>query len=333
METTTIPEADVSLEEPAAHEAGNTDLTHKQRAFILGNTVASSRDEIRAKHVIPTFMKDNEPFISHSVFIDLMQEAAHEVFGGESIQRPEVRLSHPVPGRVPEARDKPAKELLEREKTLFYERMAFVIEIPSIRDVVNGNGLSLTIGGVKAYNLDNMNTKSSADQTFKIFIGFKNTVCLNLCVWSDGFVESLRVKDARGLKDGILKLLYQYDMAQQLSFYHSLGQHSLSEHQFALLLGRCRMYQFLPYQQRQEIPALQLNDTQLNTVAKDYFRDKIFCRSEDGSISLWRAYNLFTGATKSSYIDTFLDRTVNAATFAAELKGAVENRQQCWFLS
>lgn len=47
---------------------------------------------------------------------------------GETILEPTVRLSHPITGRIPEAKDKPARELLEHEKTLFYERMAFLIE-------------------------------------------------------------------------------------------------------------------------------------------------------------------------------------------------------------
>ena len=34
----------------------------------------------------------------------------------------------------------------------------------------------------------------------------------------------------------------------------------------------------------------------------------------DGEINLWRLYNLFTGANKSSYIDRLLDRGVNASS-------------------
>ena len=34
--------------------------------------------------------------------------------------------------------------------------MAFVIEVPTIHDEIDGKQLSLTIGGVKAYNLDNL---------------------------------------------------------------------------------------------------------------------------------------------------------------------------------
>ena len=54
---------------------------------------------------------------------------------------------------------KPAKELLEHEKTLYYERMAFAIEIPSLLGNVAGNELRLTVGGVRAYNQENLYAK------------------------------------------------------------------------------------------------------------------------------------------------------------------------------
>jgi len=55
---------------------------------------------------------------------------------------PAIRLSHPIKGRIPEARNKPANELLDHEKTLYYESMAFVLEIPEVTVEVNGNTLS-----------------------------------------------------------------------------------------------------------------------------------------------------------------------------------------------
>ncbi|HYJ65236.1 MAG TPA: DUF3871 family protein, partial [Parafilimonas sp.] len=45
------------------------------------------------------------------------------------------------------------------ERILYYERMAFIIEIPSVYDDVDGSRLSLCVGGVKAYNLDNLYNK------------------------------------------------------------------------------------------------------------------------------------------------------------------------------
>ncbi|HET9746708.1 MAG TPA: DUF3871 family protein [Chitinophagaceae bacterium] len=40
---------------------------------------------------------------------------------------------------MPSARDKAANNLEEHEKTLYYERMAFVIEIPTIGSEIDGN--------------------------------------------------------------------------------------------------------------------------------------------------------------------------------------------------
>lgn len=59
-------------------------------------------------------------------------------------------------GRIPSAVGKPAKEVQEHEKTLYYERMAFAMEIPSINDRITDNSLNLTIGGVRVYNLTNL---------------------------------------------------------------------------------------------------------------------------------------------------------------------------------
>jgi hypothetical protein len=330
MEYSIIPENEVQQEPPFE----TTDQpVHPERAFILANTVASSKEEVISRHVIPVFVKDNERVISHGDFIEVMQEATADVFSGERILMPSVRLSHPIKGRAPEAKDKSAKELLEHEKTLYYERMAFTIEISSVFEDISGNKLNLMVGGVKAYNLDNLYQKSGADQTFKIFIGFQNKVCTNLCVWSDGYVGDLKVKDAKQLRDGILKMFYQYDLERQLSFMKSLDQYALTETQFAQLIGRCRLYHYLSNEQKREIPALQLSDTQLNAVARDYYRDNSFCRETDGTINLWRLYNLFTGAAKSSYVDSFLDRMVSASSFTRDIRDALSGKSHSWFLN
>lgn len=90
-------------------------------------------------------------------------------FERETISDPVVHVSHPVKGRIPSAMGKPAKLLTEDEKTLYYERMAFLIEVPSIKDSAGGNDLSLTIGGVRSYS-----------ET-------------NLCISTDGFIGEMKV--------------------------------------------------------------------------------------------------------------------------------------------
>ena len=302
-------------------------------AFITANTLECSLEEIRRDHIIPVFLKDNEPVISHTDFVEVATSVVEDIYHQETILKPAIRVSHPIKGRVPEARNKPASELKDYERTLYYERMAFVIEVPSIADEVGGNLLSLTIGGVKAYNLDNLHNRKGADEHFKVFIGFKNTVCLNLCIWSSGAVLDLKVKSIDHLRAAIWATIQQYNQKQHLSLMKELSQYTLNEQQFATLLGRCRMHQHLPKTLKAEVPALQLVDAQLTAVCKDYYRDSSFCKDQEGNINLWRLYNLLTGANKSTYIDSFIERSANAFQFTNNLKDALDHKIFSWYLS
>ncbi|WP_230688430.1 DUF3871 family protein [Hymenobacter jeongseonensis] len=302
------------------------------RAFIEANTVSSSFAEIRRDHIIPVFVKDNEPLISQSDFIQVTAEAVREVFRGEQILAPQVRVSHPIKGRIPEAKDKPAAQLHDWERTIYYERMMFCIEVPTLFETVGGNPLTLVVGGVKAYNLDSLYNRKGAVEHFKLFIGFENLVCTNLCVRSDGYAGDVRASSLEQLQKAILSLLRSYDPRRHLRQMQALTEYSLTEHQFAQLVGRCRLYQHLPVAVKANIPALLYGDQQLAAVCKDYYRDKSFCRDENGDISLWKAYNLFTGVNKSTYIDQFLDRSVNALDFAAQVQDALEGQSASWYL-
>lgn len=307
--------------------------TSNENVFIQANTEAMSMYEVEHNHLIPVYVKDNEPVISHQDFINSTLEVVNHVYKNEQILHPAIRVSHAIKGRTPDAKDKPAKDLLEHEKTIYYERMAFVIEIPTIRDYVNGNQLSLTIGGVKSYNLDNLYSRKGGDEHFKVFIGFQNKVCCNLCVWSDGFVGNLKANNTAQLMQQIYKLIVNYKAEQQLFALKNLMNYSLTEHQFATLIGKSKLYQYLPVKEKKELPLLSFGDAQINMVARDYYQDESFCRSNDGSINLWNTYNLFTGANKQSYIDTFLDRGVNAFDFTNSIVQSIENKQSNWFLN
>ena len=93
------------------------------------------------------------------------------------------------------------------------------------------------------------------------------------------------------------------------------------------------MYPYLHKDQKKEISTLEFGDTQLSSIVRDYYTDESFCRESDGSINLWKVYNLFTGANKSSYIDTFVDRADNAYHFTGSLATAVEQQHFNWFLN
>jgi hypothetical protein len=76
-----------------------------------------------------------------------------------------------------------------------------------------------------------------------------------------------------------------------------------------------------------------LGDNQVGAICKDFYRDESFCRNEDGTISLWKLYNLFTGSNKSTYIDNFLDRSVNAYHFVEQIRFALQRKVYNWYLN
>ncbi|SHG24700.1 protein of unknown function [Fodinibius roseus] len=301
--------------------------------FIEANTKAVGLQEMTDNHIIPVFIKDNEPLISHAEFIDRTVGIVHHAFEGETVGGPDIRVSHPVKGRIPSAKGKPADQLEENEKTLYYERMAFVIQIPSITQQIREDTLNLTVGGVKAYNIDNLNSRKGAPEHFKIFIGFINKVCTNLCVWTNGFSQTIQVDNPRDLEGKIYNLVSEFSYSSQSTNLNRYQEYQLSEEQFAQLIGRARLYQYLPSQQKKGLPELTLNDTQIATVAKEYYNNDHFGGDPAGSINLWDLYNLFTEANKSSYIDTFLDRGVNAYQFTAQIAEALEKESDFWFLN
>ena len=228
---------------------------------------------------------------------------------------------------------KPADALLEEEKTIYYERCAFVYEVPSISYVVNGNKLSLTIGGVRSYNHENLYGKKP-EEHFKVFIGIKNHVCINLCVSTDGFLDDLRVMSVQELFNRVFQLLTRFDAERQINHLSTLSEYALTEHQFAQLVGKSRLYQYLPLKTKKALDTVvPISDSQISTVGRDYYQDKSFCRTESGEIDMWKVYNLFTGATKSSYIDTFLDRNVSSLLFIQSLVEHLRKEKLSWFLT
>ncbi|MBK0369804.1 DUF3871 family protein [Flavobacterium agrisoli] len=303
------------------------------KPFIEANTSEIGLEVLKSDCVIPVFSKDNERTIAHQEFINLAQDCASKAFPNHIFDEPEIRVSHQIKGRTPDAIHKQARDLLDHERTQYFERMAFIIRIPSIIETINGNEIALTIGGVRSYNLENLYNKKSFEK-FKFFIGFQVKVCCNLCVSADGFVEEMRVSSYHELESKIMEVLYNFNTERQLVQMQQFSKLSLSEHQFAQLLGRARLYQHLPKKDKLSIPNLSFNDGQLNTIAKDYYEDESFCRNEQGDINLWNVYNLFTQANKSSYIDTFLDRNVNAFDFTKGVsKALIGSGDYHWFLS
>jgi hypothetical protein len=322
-----------SVEDISFEEITIPPITSTDKPFIQANTIGVSFEEIRDKHIIPVFIKDNEPLISHTDFIGTVTEVAFDIYSQETILSPSIRVSHPIKGRIPEAKNKAANELLEHEKTLYYERMAFIIEVHTVYDDIDGNTLSLTIGGVKSFCEDNLYSKSGGEQHFKVFIGFQNKVCTNLCVWSDGLMKDLRVSSIGSLKACVRTMIENYNIGLHLNCMRKLSTQSITEAQFAHIIGRARLFNHLSKDLQNGITPLLFGDNQIGTVVKDYYKDESFCRDIKGNINLCKMYNLLTGVNKSSYIDSFLEKSASAYHFAEQLRFAIEGKAHNWFLN
>ena len=97
-------------------------------SFLEANTDAITMNELANKCVVPTWA-NQELTIAHQDFISCVHDAASSFYAGERVNNPDIRVSHIVRGRVPQALGKKASELLECEKTQFYQRLAFAFTI------------------------------------------------------------------------------------------------------------------------------------------------------------------------------------------------------------
>lgn len=120
-------------------------------SFLDANTNPVTLEELTTQCVVPTWA-NQELTIAHQDFISCVHDAASSFYAGETVNAPDIRCSHIVRGRTPQSLGKKASELLECEKTQFYQRLAFAFTIPTIYETINGQKLELCVGGVRNYS-------------------------------------------------------------------------------------------------------------------------------------------------------------------------------------
>lgn len=299
--------------------------------FIEANTEQVTLYHLKKECIIPVY-SDNESTISHAQFIDATKEVVNDIFFNESVLEPNIRVSHVIRGRVPSAIGKPVKELRQEEKTIYWQRLAFMIEVDSIKENVNNNDLSLVITGVRGLNKENLYSKRKLEH-FQVAVGFVNHACCNLCLSTDGLKADIKVASIQELKVKINELIQSFDRDRFLGNMERLDKFYLSELQFANLVGKMKMYQHLSIEEKADKISFGLNDNQISTVVKEYFTDQHFSRDLNNEINLYKLYNLLTSANKSSYIDSCLSRNAGAFEFVTGLADSLQNQAPNWFVN
>ena len=302
--------------------------------FIESNTEAISIDELVSRCIVPTF-SDNTLTIAHQNAIAAVYKAAEEVFG--ELTPPECRVSHAINGRVASALHKPAKDLTDDEKTVFYQRIAFIAHVKSLTRIVAGQTVELTIGMCRAYNEDKLYSRPSPEK-FRLFVGWKVRVCSNLCLTcsgNSGLVECMTEAD---IYQKAYQLFSKFDPQKEetLELLENLNNTRISESQFCYIIGRMRLYQALPNEVQKTLPVLEIGDQAVNSAVRGFVSNPNFGLKEgETSITTWEMLQLFNEAIKQTYIDRWLDRNENCTNFLLGIQKALQGEDTegySWFL-
>ena len=300
-------------------------------SFLDANTNSITLEELTNSCVVPTW-GNQELTISHQDFISCVCDATKDFYQGESVNTPEIRVSHIVRGRTPDALGKKASELLECEKTQFYQRLAFAFTIPTIYETLNGQRLELCVGGVRNYNDLNLYRTTKGAEKFSVFVGWRVRICSNQILTGDGVRLSMEVMSVRDIYKNVMDLFSGFIPARDLHLMQTLSNTYLTETQFAQIVGRMRMYQALPNNVLRGIPRLLITDSQINSVCRDYYHNETF-GVKDNQISLFDFHNLLTQSNKNSYIDSYLQRAVNATEVSVGINNALHgDSKYSWFI-
>lgn len=331
-----IPNQEQQVIEVNAEVIDTTADEQENSHFIESNTSAITLEKLRRICIVPSF-KDSSLTISHQEFAENVLGAAMDYFNGETFGELECRVSHPISGRNPNALRTPANLLTEADKTLFFQRFCFCFELTSMTKTIDGQPICLTIGGVRAYNEQNLYANKSPEK-LKIFIGWRVCVCSNLMLSCDGLQDRLEVMSSLDIYKSALDLFTAFDPIDNFNMLENLVNTRLSTQEFCNFIGRMRLYQALPAKTRQELelPEILLGDSQINAATRQFVSNKNFGINGADSISCYQLLQCLNESSKSSYIDTFLSKNKNCVDIATGIQKAIEGRDNenySWFLS
>lgn len=222
------------------------------------------------------------------------------------------------------------ENLTDEDSGSYYQRMMFIIEIPSITYNIEGNDLTLQIVGVRSYSETNLLGNASQKQLFRVGVGFLNQVCTNMLLSTDGVKLDIKVTNTADLYKYCMELFSRYNYIKHVEEMRTLKNTFIDVTTFAQFLGKARMYQALPQSVKTDLqlPELILNEAQINAAVRDYYSDENFA-SFGKNMSGWNFYQLLTNY-KNNYIDTMMERTINAYDISLGITKAISGEDDKW---
>jgi len=173
---------------------------------------------------------------------------------------------------------------------------------------------------------------------FKIFVGWQVRVCSNLMLTCDGNSGTIECLTEADIMQKAFELFKSFDPNKEntLRLLENLHTTTLSEEQFCKIVGRLRLYQFLPATEQRLLPAFNIGDQAVNAMVKGYVSNPNFGKKEGEEMTCWNLLQLSNEAVKSAYIDRFVDRNQNCTDFAIGIQKALNGEDTegySWFLS
>ena len=328
------------MKEEATVIASNNEISYNEAEetrtpFIIGNTQPIEMDAL-SDMLTPVFSRDNVETISHVEGISTITDAISTYFDGQQINAPVVRVSHEMKLRNRFGAGKMVQNLRPEETDSYFQRMMAMIEIPSVSADINGSPCHLQVCLVHNYADINLLGNSSQYQSWKLCIGFLNTLCTNgLIRSSDGCNLSIKVTNTADLYKNAWTLFQNYEYKQHLDEMKHLNDTVIDVSTLAQSLGRARMAAALPTKMKKELnlPEFILPEAQLNQMIRDYYTDDNF-GGYGHEITAWQFYMLLTNY-KNNYIDVSLERSANAYTISKGIAAAVnkESPEWNWFIN
>ena len=328
------------MKEEATVIASNNEISYNEAEetrtpFIIGNTQPIEMDAL-SYMLTPVFSRDNVETISHVEGISTITDAISTYFDGQQINAPVVRVSHEMKLRNRFGAGKMVQNLRPEETDSYFQRMMAMIEIPSVSADINGSPCHLQVCLVHNYADINLLGNSSQYQSWKLCIGFLNTLCTNgLIRSSDGCNLSIKVTNTADLYKNAWTLFQNYEYKQHLDEMKHLNDTVIDVSTLAQFLGRARMAAALPTKMKKELnlPEFILPEAQLNQMIRDYYTDDNF-GGYGHEITAWQFYMLLTNY-KNNYIDVSLERSANAYTISKGIAAAVnkESPEWNWFIN
>ncbi len=253
--------------------------------------------------------------LSHGTILQCVLETARVAYSDPNCRVKSIRGTTyaDVPPEIPSS----------SYENYYYDKIAFLIEVPSVHYKIGKHEISLSIGCLHAYP-DHPNALSFVRNTglFQLLVGFNVYVCTNLHYSTEGIQFEVKAETVKELEQEVHRLIGAFDLEKSRKELENWKSTSapFSNVEALLMRMRRRSSRRLPQdflnrnpERSVQLDALNvlrqrhpLTPEQIAQMREAAVNDPNFSRESRDRISLWHLYNLITEVLKDAPFGKFL---------------------------